>query len=83
MPTAAERYILLGEISADVKHILAKSVEQGELIEKLDKQRLEADKELDRRLSTVEKFQWKLMGIATTIPIVMTAIGLAWTVFPH
>lgn len=66
MATEPELSRLLGEISSDVKHILTRQ----------DKQ----DKRIDRiqdRLTSVEAFQWKLIGIATTVPTVIASVGLS------
>lgn len=66
MATEPELSRLLGEISSDVKHILTRQ----------DKQ----DKRIDRiqdRLTAVEAFQWKLIGIATTVPTVIASVGLS------
>lgn len=49
-------YLLLGEMSADIKNILKKGTEQ--------------DARLDnhsQRITVVERFQWKLVGIASGI----------------
>ena len=55
-------YLLLGEMSSDIKNILKRSTEQDA--------RLEAH---SSRICALEKFQWKVMGGATAISI---AIGL-------
>ena len=67
-----ELYKILGEISSDVKHVLIRQEKQ--------------DKRLDRmhaRVVTVEKFQWKLMGIAAATPIVASVVGLFYTILPQ
>lgn len=56
---------LVGEISADTKHILLRQDRQDD---RLDRHSEKIDK--------LEKFQWKVMGIATTIPAVITVVGL-------
>ena len=56
---------LIGEIGADTKHILLRQDRQ--------------DARLDRhseKIDKLEKFQWKVMGIATTIPALITVLGL-------
>lgn len=58
---------LIGEISADTKHILLRQ----------DKQDLRIDK-IQNELSTVEAFQWKLTGIALTVPAVIATIGMTF-----
>ena len=55
---------LIGEISSDTKHILLKQ----------DKQDARLDR-MDLRVRNVEKFQWKLAGIATAVPVALTALG--------
>ena len=55
---------LIGEISSDTKHILLRQ----------DKQDARLDR-MDNRMRGVEKFQWKLMGIATVVPVALTAVG--------
>ncbi len=57
---------LLGEISSDVKHILFRQDQQDG---RLDRQ--------EKRLSAVEAFQWKLVGIATAVPTLLTTVGLS------
>jgi len=57
---------LLGEISSDVKHILLRQDKQDG---RLDRQ--------ERRLSAVEGFQWKLVGIASTVPTVLATLALS------
>ena len=66
MATDHELSRLLGEISSDVKHILVRQDKQDS---RLDRQ--------DKRLTAVEAFQWKLVGIATAIPTFLTTIGLS------
>ena len=56
---------LIGEISSDTKHILLRQDKQDARLERMDS-----------RVRTVERFQWKLMGIATTIPLIITGAGL-------
>jgi hypothetical protein len=56
---------LIGEISSDTKHILLKQDKQDARIDRID-----------ARVRTVEKFQWKLMGIATAIPVLLSGVGL-------
>jgi hypothetical protein len=56
---------LLGEISSDVKHILVRQDKQDARIERMT-----------TRLDTVEKFQYKLLGIAAIIPAALTSLGL-------
>jgi hypothetical protein len=59
-------FMLLGEMSSDIKSILRKSTEQDD--------RLNAHSE---RISNLEQFKWRLMGIVTaTSAIVGTAISL-------
>lgn len=56
MKSDSDLYMLLGEMSSDIKNILCRSVEQ--------------DTRLDNhsnRITAVEKFQWKLIGMATAI----------------
>lgn len=64
MGTDNELHRVLGEISSDVKHILVRQDKQDARIDRMDK-----------RLGTVEKFQWKLMGIATAIPTLLALAG--------
>jgi hypothetical protein len=66
MATDHELSRLLGEISSDVKHILVRQDKQDS---RLDRQ--------DNRINKVEAFQWKLVGVATAIPTVLTTIGLS------
>lgn len=66
MATDQELYRVLGEISSDVKHILVRQ----------DKQDLRIDK-IQTKLTAVEAFQWKLTGIALTVPTVLATIGMS------
>lgn len=66
MATDPELYRVLGEISSDVKHILVRQ----------DKQDLRIDK-IQNKLSAVEAFQWKLTGIALTVPTVIATVGMS------
>lgn len=66
MATDQELYRVLGEISSDVKHILVRQ----------DKQDLRIDK-IQTKLTTVEAFQWKLTGIALTVPTILATIGMS------
>ena len=66
MATEQELYRVLGEISSDVKHILVRQ----------DKQDLRIDK-IQTKLTTVEAFQWKLTGIALTVPTILATIGMS------
>lgn len=54
----------VGEIASDIKHIMN--------VQAADR---EAVRDLDTRLRAVEAFRWKLIGIATTIPVVVTVLG--------
>ena len=56
----------LGEISSDIKHILD--------AQKLDR---ENTRQLDKRLTTLEAFRWKLLGIAATGPV-LVALALEY-----
>lgn len=66
MATDQELYRVLGEISSDVKHILVRQ----------DKQDLRIDK-IQTKLTAVEAFQWKLTGIALTVPTILATIGMS------
>ena len=68
MATEQELYRVLGEISSDVKHILVRQ----------DKQDLRIDK-IQTKLTAVEAFQWKLTGIALTVPTILATIGMSLT----
>lgn len=63
--TQPELMRLVGEISADTKHILLRQDRQDD---RLDRHSEKIDK--------LEKFQWKIMGIATAVPAVVTVLGL-------
>ena len=54
----------LGEIASDVKHIMSNQIKSDAAVEKLE-----------IRLRGVEKFQWKLGGIAMVLPVVLTVGG--------
>lgn len=69
MPHTNELHRVLGEISSDVKHILVRQDKQDARLDRMDK-----------RLTVTEKFQWKLMGIATAFPITLSAMG-AWLTY--
>lgn len=60
-----DHLILLGGISADIKHIL-------QMLEKQN-QELAA---IHARVNTLEAFRWKILGIVTAIPTFITALGL-------
>ena len=66
MATDQELYRVLGEISSDVKHILLRQ----------DKQDVRIDK-IHTKLTAVEAFQWKLTGIALTVPTILATIGMS------
>lgn len=53
-------YLLLGEIRGDVKSLIQSNHDQS--------QRLDQH---SNRLTTLERFQWKLMGGATAISVVV------------
>lgn len=73
MATEQELYRVLGEISSDVKHILVRQ----------DKQDLRIDK-IQTKLTAVEAFQWKLTGIALTVPTILATIGMSLKyILPH
>lgn len=58
MDNESKLYLLLGEMSADIKNILIKGTEQ--------------DARLDShstRITSIERFQWKVMGAATAVSI--------------
>ena len=56
---------LVGEISADTKHILLRQDRQDD---RLDRHSEKIDK--------LEKFQRKVMGVAPTVPAIVTVLGL-------
>ncbi len=66
MPTEREISRVLGEISSDVKHILIRQDKQDVRIERLQV-----------RLTAAEAFQWKLTGIALTVPTVVSTVVLS------
>lgn len=66
MATDHELSRILGEISSDVKHILVRQDKQDERLVRMND-----------RLSAVEAFQWKLVGIATVVPTLLATIGLS------
>lgn len=68
MPHDNELHRILGEISSDVKHILVRQDKQDARLDRMDK-----------RLSTVEKFQWKLAGVATAVPTLLATVGTYFT----
>ncbi len=53
-------YLLLGEIRGDIKSLIQSNQDQS--------QRLDQH---SARLTTLERFQWKLMGGATAVSIVV------------
>ena len=66
MATDPELHRVLGEISSDVKHILVRQ----------DKQDVRIDK-VQTKLTAVEAFQWKLTGIALTVPTILATLGMS------
>jgi hypothetical protein len=66
MSTEREISRVLGEISSDVKHILIRQDKQDVRIERLQV-----------RLTAAEAFQWKLTGIALTVPTVVSTVVLS------
>jgi hypothetical protein len=72
MSTDTELHRVLGEISSDVKHVLIRQDNQDNRLNRMHD-----------RLATVEKFQWKLVGLAAAIPTLMTAAGVLYTVLPQ
>ncbi len=66
MATDHELSRVLGEISSDVKHILVRQDKQDMRIEKIQ-----------TKLTSVEAFQWKLTGIALTVPTIIATIGMS------
>jgi len=66
MATDPEIHRVLGEISSDVKHILVRQ----------DKQDVRIDK-VQTKLMAVEAFQWKLTGIALTVPTILATLGMS------
>ena len=65
MPHDNELHRVLGEISSDVKHILVRQDKQDARIDRVD-----------LRLVTVERFQWRLAGIATAVPTILAVLGM-------
>ncbi len=64
MPIDNKTERLLGEISSDLKHLIASQQQQDQRIEKLNV-----------RIQTVEQFQYKLMGVAAIMPITLSLLG--------
>lgn len=62
---------LLGTISSDVKHILLRQDKQDSRLDRMD-----------LRLNAVEKFQWKIMGIATFVPTALATMVVALKLNP-
>jgi len=62
MPQTHELHLLLGEISSDVKHILAKQSDQSDRIDHLSK-----------RLNVLENARSKIYGALAVIPVVFSA----------
>lgn len=56
---------LLGQIDANVKHLLNS---QKDLNDRLDRQ--------DERITKVERGHWKIAGVASLIPTVIASIGI-------
>ncbi len=57
--------LIIGEISSDCKHILLRQDKQDSRLDRLNS-----------RVVSLEKFQWKVVGIATFIPSAIAGIGL-------
>ena len=61
---------LLGEINANVQHLLVAFKKHGE----------DTDRRLNGhadRISTLEKQSWKIIGIASVLPVAISVAGLA------
>ncbi len=62
----------VGEIASDIKHIMHANEETKR-----------THREFDRRLRAVEAFRWKLLGIATVVPTLVSMIALYLKGFYH
>lgn len=73
----SQLYLMLGEIRGDLKSILASLA--GQQVQH-DRLREEVDTRLNNhaeRIERVERFHWKVIGIAAAIPTVLGIAGLA------
>lgn len=57
--------LMVGEVHSDTKHILRAQATRDK--------RTQA---LEDRMTVLERFRWKIVGIATAIPVVLTAAGM-------
>jgi uncharacterized protein YoxC len=70
-------YEVLGELRADMKHLLTATARQGQAVEDLRSKMEQDTKQLNERLSKVEKFNTRVVAYATLlIPVLM--IVLQW-----
>ncbi len=72
MPIDNKTERLLGEISSDLKHLIAAQQNQYARIEKLN-----------TRVQMVEQFQYKLMGVAAIMPITLSLLGMYFNHMNH
>ena len=56
---------MLGRIQGDVKHILQAMTRNQSQFDRVD-----------QRITAVERFMWKVAGIATAIPVILTLAGM-------
>ena len=63
-PHLYDLFAKIAEISADVKHILARAENQDGRI-----------KDLEDRVRVQEAFRWKITGIAVTVPTALVLIS--------
>lgn len=69
-------FALLGELRADVKHILAGLERSNEDMKELREEMQEDTKQLNERLTKVEKFNTRIAAYAAVaVPILMVAVN--------
>ena len=77
MDSAPALYRLLGELSADVKHILSALERNQKETEKLRKEFREETDEIQDRLSKVERFNVRVLTYAS-IALPLLTLALSW-----
>lgn len=74
--------VQVGSIAADVRHILAGQARVEASIVEIRREFREENDRLDKRLTEVEKFVWRVGGFAVMasilVPVILTVVG--WVV---
>ena len=77
--SGSDNWVAVGEIRSDVKHLIGHSKAQSDSIKELRNEIKDDMKSMNKRISELEKKQWRWAGslsvIVLVFPLILTAVS--------